>query len=38
MPMYGLIECSDNFSEKSGRLWYYYRDEPSDQIGNSKSL
>ena len=28
MPMYDLIEYSDNYSTKtSGRLWQYYRDE-----------
>ena len=24
MPMYNLIECSDNYSETSGSLWQYY--------------
>ena len=28
MPMYGLIEYSDNYSKTSGSLWEYYRDEP----------
>ena len=29
MPMYDLIEYSDNYSTKTyGRLWQYYRDEP----------
>ena len=28
MPMYNLIEYSDNYSETSGSLWQYYRDEP----------
>ena len=28
MPMYNLIEYSDNYSETSASLWYYYRDEP----------
>ena len=28
MPMYNLVEYSDNFSTKSGRLWQYYRAEP----------
>ena len=28
MPMYNLIEYSDNYSKKKlGRLWQYYRDE-----------
>ena len=29
MPMYNLIEYSDNYSITSGRLWQYYRDEPA---------
>ena len=29
MPMYNLIEYSDNYSKTSGRLWQYYRDEPA---------
>ena len=28
MPMYNLIEHSDNYSETSGSLWQYYKDEP----------
>ena len=28
MPMYNLIEYSDNYSKTSGNLWQYYRDEP----------
>ena len=28
MPMYNLIEYSDNYSKKSGSLWQYYRNEP----------
>ena len=28
MPMYNLIECSDNYSKTSGSLWQFYRDEP----------
>ena len=27
MPMYHLIEYSDNYSETSGSLWQYYRNE-----------
>ena len=30
MPMYNLLECSQNHSMTSGSLWNYYRDE----IGN----
>ena len=29
MPMYNLIEYSDNYSQTSGSLWQYYRDEPA---------
>ena len=29
MPMYDLIEYSDNYSKTSGSLWQYYRDEQS---------
>ena len=25
MPMYNMIECSDNYSKTSGRLWQYYK-------------
>ena len=27
MPMYNLIEYSDNYSDISGRLWQFKRDE-----------
>ena len=27
MPMYNLIEYSDNYSKTSGSLWQYYRDK-----------
>ena len=30
MPMYNLIEYSDNYSITSGSLWQYCRDEPGD--------
>ena len=29
MPMFNLIEYSDNYSKTSGSLWKYYRDEPA---------
>ena len=29
MPVYNLIEYSDNYSKTSGSLWKCYRDEPS---------
>ena len=30
MPMYNLLECSDNYSVTSGSLWNYYREEIND--------
>ena len=38
MPMYNLIEYSDNYSETSGSLWQYYKDDPNDNITQSESL
>ena len=38
MPMYNLIECSDNYAKTSGSLWQYYRDEPDDNLANSESF
>ena len=38
MPMYNLIECSHNYSETSGSLWQYYKDEPSDNFADSESF
>ena len=29
MPMYNLIEYSDNYSKTSGSLWQYYREMPA---------
>ena len=29
MPMYNLIEYSDNYSDTSGSLWQFKRDEVS---------
>ena len=29
MPVYNLIEYSDNYSKMSGSLWQHYTDEPS---------
>ena len=37
-PMYNLIEYSNNYSKTSGNLWQYYRDEPNNNIANSKSF
>ena len=48
MPMYHLLEYSNNYSKTSASLWNYYRDEltdetndnngPNKNIINSKSL
>ena len=38
MPMYNLTEYSDNYSEPSGSLWQYYKDEPNDDIADSESF
>ena len=38
MPMYKLIEYSDNYSKTSGSLYQYYRDEPNDNIEDSESF
>ena len=35
MPMYNLIECSDNYSKTSGSLWQYCKEIPAiDNNGN----
>ena len=36
--MYNLIEYSDNYSERSGSLWQYYRDETNENLANSESF
>ena len=38
MPMYSLIEYSDNYSKTSGSLWQYYKDDPNDNITQSESF
>ena len=40
MPMYNLIEYSDNYAKATGSLWQYFRDEPvdDDDIEDSKSF
>ena len=35
MPMYNLLEYSDNFSMTSGSLWNYYRDEENDSANKT---
>ena len=38
MPMYNLIEYSDNYSRTSRSLWEYYKDDPNDNITQSESF
>ena len=38
MPMYNLIEYSNNYSKTSGSLWQYYKDVPNNNLANSESL
>ena len=32
MPMYNLIEYSDNYAKTTGTLWQYFRDDPNDNL------
>ena len=38
MPMYNLIEYSDNYSKTSESLYQYYKDESNDNIEDSESF
>ena len=38
MPMYNLIEYGDNYSKTSEGLWQYYKDDPNDNLTDSKSF
>ena len=38
MPMYNLIEYSDNYVKTSGSSWQYFRDEPDDNLEDSESF
>ena len=39
MPMYNLIEYSDNYAKKSGSLWQHFKDEPdANNIEDSESF
>ena len=35
MPMYNLIEYSDNYSKTSGSLWQYCKDIPATDNNNA---
>ena len=34
IPMYDLIEYSDNYSKTSGSLWQYYKDNPDESFNS----
>ena len=38
MPMYNLIEYSNNYLKTFGSLWQYYKDDPNDNLANCKSF
>ena len=38
MPMYNLIEYSDNYSKISRSLWQYYTDEPNNNLADCESF
>ena len=38
MPMYNLIEYSDNYAKTSGSLWEYFRNELNNNLANSESF
>ena len=38
MPMYNLIEYSDNYSKTSGSLFQYFKDIPNDNLARSESF
>ena len=38
MPMYNLIEHSDNYAKTTGSLWQYFIDDPNDNLAESESF
>ena len=38
MPMYNLIEYSDNYSKTSGSLFQHFKDIPNDNLARSESF
>ena len=38
MPLYNLLEYSDNYAKTSGSLRQYYRDEPNNNLADSESF
>ena len=38
MPIYNLIEHSDNYSKTPGSLWQYHKDDSNNNLTDSESL
>ena len=38
IPIYNLLECSNNFSVTSGSLWNYYRDEVNNSANENDNV
>ena len=38
MPIYSLIEYSDNYSKTSGSLWQYHKDDPNNDVTEFESF
>ena len=38
IPMYNLIEYSDNYAKTTGSLWQYFRNESDDDLESSESF
>ena len=38
MPMFNLIEYSSNYSETTGSLWFYSKDEVTNFNNNNETL
>ena len=38
MPMYNLLEYTNNYAKTSGSLCQYYRDKPNDNLADSESF
>ena len=38
MMIYNLIESSDNYSETSGSLYQFYKDDPHNNLADSESF
>ena len=38
MPMFNLIEYSNNYAKTSGSLWQYFRDEPDENLADFESF